>query len=308
MKKIKFITTFFVLILIILIVINPAKYISSALNGLTAFATKVLPCTLPFMILTKLVIEQGDIEKFCKFLRKPFNLLYKTSENAGYVYFMSILSGYPVGAKMISDLYDRGKITTDEACRMCSFCSNSGPMFIIGTVGALLLNNIVLGFILFLSHIISALLNGLIYRNVKFENSRNFSCENNMKNSTREPLTFGDIISDSVEAVLNVGTVICLFFIIIDALQPIFLLLPNQTLPLYEGVVELTRGCIDASTLPIFLGTIICSFVISFGGISTILQSSVMLKKLKIPIWLFSVQKFTHGLISACITTIMLAI
>lgn len=308
MKKIKYFTTFAILLLIILIVFNPAKYIDSALNGLSAFATKVLPCTLPFMILTKLVIEQGHIERFCHFLRKPFKFLYNTNENASYVFFMSILSGYPVGAKMTADLYERGKITTDEACRMCSFCSNSGPMFIIGTVGAILFKNVALGFVLFVSHILSALINGLFYRNIKLKKSKNLNFDNSHQNRKREPLSFGDIISNSVEAVLNVGAVICLFFIIIDVLSPAIALLPNQTIALAEGIVELTRGCIDASMLPFYLGAVVCSFIISFGGISTLIQSSVVLKKLKIPIWLFSVQKLTQGLISACLTAIILAI
>ncbi len=308
MKKINIFTTLVVFILIILIITNPAKYINSALNGLTAFATKVLPCTLPFMILTKLIIEQGNIEKFCHFLRKPFKFLFNTNENASYVFFMSILSGYPVGAKMTADLYESGKITSDEACRMCSFCSNSGPMFIIGTVGAILFNNVFLGFVLFISHIFSALINGIIYKNLKLNKKHKTTFDESNQNTKKGPSSFGDIISNSVEAVLNVGAVICLFFIIIDALSPVFSLLPNQIFALSEGIVEMTRGCIDASLLPHYLGGVVCSFLISFGGISTLLQSSVMLKKLKIPVWLFSVQKLTQGIISAFLTAIILIV
>ena len=302
LKKISNFVTVCILILIFAIALSPARFIESASNGLLAFATKVLPCTLPFMILTKLVIEQGNLQRFCKIFAKPFKKFYGTSESASYVFFMSVLSGYPVGSKMVADLYESGKISRTESFRMCSFCSNSGPMFIVGTVGAVLFGSIKIGFILFFSHLLSALLNGLIYRKLKAPESTSFE----IKAQNKEPIQFGEIVSSSVSASLNVGAIICLFFIIIDALLPLFSLLPASLVPLAEGLVELTRGCIDASSLPTFVGATICSFVISFGGFSTIMQSNAMLKKLKMPVWLFSVQKLSQGIISAAITTLLL--
>ena len=305
MKNFKFIITLALFFVIACIIFSPEKFINAALNGISAWAFNVLPCTLPFMMISHLIISLGEVEKWTKPFSKAFKTLYGTSSSAAYVFFMSILAGYPVGSKMTAQLYEDGKITPSQAYRMSSFCSNSGPMFIIGTVGCLLLKTPVVGAVLFASHILSALINGLLYRKIKAPETQSSV----ISNQSKPTATFGDIVSSSVQGSLSVGAIICLFFIIIEALSPLLNLLPSSILPLFEGCIELTRGCIDASALPLYPAAIICSFAISFGGFSTILQSMAMLKKLRMPTWLFSVQKLSQGLISAAITAlIMLAI
>lgn len=304
MKKFNFFITILLIVLVVLIALNSKVFISAALNGISAWAFNVLPCIFPFMIITKIIMSMGQVEKFCKPFSRPFLKLYGTSGSSAYVFFMSILAGYPVGSQMVASLYESGKIDRTQAYRMSSFCSNSGPMFIIGTVGCLLLKNAAAGGILFASHVLSALLNGLVYRKIRArENTQN--AEENVQVFPASQ-SFGDIVGTSVQAILNVGGIICFFFIIIEALSPVLGLLPGEVRPLVEGLIELTRGCIDASNLPNFAASVMCSFMIGFGGFSTILQSMTMLKKLRMPVWLFSVMKFSQGLISAGITAVLM--
>lgn len=302
MKKFNYFATFLLLFLVLAIALNTKVFIAAALNGISAWAFNVLPCIFPFMIITKLIISLGNIEKFCKPFSRPFSLFYGTSADSAYVFFISILAGYPVGSQMVASLYETGKISRSQAFRMCSFCSNSGPMFIVGTVGTILLKNAAVGGILFASHVLSALFNGIIYRKISTTDdaNKNHSTENDAS------LSFGEVVSSSVQAILNVGGIICFFFIVIEALSPLLSLLPSGIRPIVEGCVEMTRGCIDASVLPLFPASIMCSFMISFGGFSTILQSMAMLKKLRMPTWLFSVMKLSQGLISAAITALLM--
>ena len=304
MKKFNFFITILLIALIVMIALNSKVFIGAALNGISAWAFNVLPCIFPFMIITKIIMSMGQVEKFCKPFSRPFLKLYGTSGSSAYVFFMSILAGYPVGSQMVASLYESGKIDRTQAYRMSSFCSNSGPMFIIGTVGCLLLKNAAVGGILFASHVLSALINGLVYRKIRARGN-NQNAEENVQVLPASQ-SFGDMVGASVQAILNVGGIICFFFIIIEALSPILGLLPGAVKPLAEGLVELTRGCIDASSLPTFAASVMCSFMIGFGGFSTILQSMTMLKKLRMPVWLFSVMKFSQGLISAAITAILM--
>lgn len=304
MKKFNFFITILLIVLVVLIALNSKVFISAALNGISAWAFNVLPCIFPFMIITKIIMSMGQVEKFCKPFSRPFLKLYGTSGSSAYVFFMSILAGYPVGSQMVASLYESGKIDRTQAYRMSSFCSNSGPMFIIGTVGCLLLKNAAAGGILFASHVLSALLNGLVYRKIRArENTQN--AEENVQVLPASQ-SFGDMVGTSVQAILNVGGIICFFFIIIEALSPVLGLLPGVVKLLAEGLIELTRGCIDASSLPTFAASVMCSFMIGFGGFSTILQAMTMLKKLRMPVWLFSVMKFSQGLISAGITAVLM--
>ena len=48
--------------------------------------------------------------------------------------FPFFISGYPMGAKIVTDLRTNNNCTKDEGERMLCFTNNSGPLFIIGTV------------------------------------------------------------------------------------------------------------------------------------------------------------------------------
>lgn len=74
------------------------------------------------------------------------------------------ISGYPVGAKVVCSLVRENKISKEEAERLLAFCNNSGPLFILGTVGIALFGNKTIGFILLITHILASLSVGIIYK------------------------------------------------------------------------------------------------------------------------------------------------
>lgn len=343
-----------ILFFIFNMIISPAKFIKEGLNGISAWAFNVLPSVLPFMFFTKALSSLGQMEKLTRSFQRVTKTLFNTPPISFYVFFMAILSGYPVGSKMIADLYMQGKITQEDAYRMSAFCSTSGPMFIIGAVGIGMFKNSLVGYILFLSHILSAFLNGLIYRKLGLKNDykdkppkknisqttkiqgknklknkddkfsqkntintqsknneikidlTNQNSDTNLNRANEKTPDISEIVLSSTLAILSVGCIITIFFIIIECLSPIFNLFPENISALLEGIVEITKGCLSLSTLSnIKLAVILASFVISFGGISTLLQSITMLRQVKIPIKLFALQKLTHALLSALISTML---
>lgn len=346
-----------ILFFIFNMIISPAKFIKEGLNGISAWAFNVLPSVLPFMFFTKALSSLGQMGKLTRPFQRVTKTLFNTPPISFYVFFMAILSGYPVGSKMIADLYMQGKITQEDAYRMSAFCSTSGPMFIIGAVGIGMFKNSLVGYILFLSHILSAFLNGLIYRKHGLKNDykdkppkknisqttkiqgknklknkddkfsqkntidtqsknneikidlTNQNSDTNLNRANEKTPDISEIVLSSTLAILSVGCIITIFFIIIECLSPIFNLFPENISALLEGIVEITKGCLSLSTLSnIKLAVILASFVISFGGISTLLQSITMLRQVKIPIKLFALQKLTHALLSALISIVMVLI
>ena len=346
-----------ILFFIFNMIISPAKFIKEGLNGISAWAFNVLPSVLPFMFFTKALSSLGQIEKLTRPFQHVTKTLFNTPPISFYAFFMAILSGYPVGSKMIADLYMQGKITKNEAFRMSAFCSTSGPMFIIGAVGVGMFKSSIISYILFLSHVFSAFLNGLIYRkhglkndykdkppkknisqttkiqgknklknkddkfsqkntvNTQSKNNEikidltNQNSDTNLNRANEKTSDISEIVLSSTLAILSVGCIITIFFIIIECLSPIFNLFPENISALLEGIVEITKGCLSLSTLSnTKLAVILASFVISFGGISTLLQSITMLRQVKMPIKLFALQKLTHALLSALISIVMVLI
>ena len=299
------------------IVINPEVYITSCLNGIMVWATVVLPALLPFMFFTKTLTELGVADILAsKF--KLFPKIFKVPSLAIYVFILSILSGYPVGAKIVADLYESGAINKEEAYKITTFTSNSGPMFILGSVGIGMLTSKKLGIIILISHILGALINGLIYRNHK-ENST----EINKKIIEKNNLSIGDLMWNTVHSVLIIGGFIALFFVIIEIINNLNTFSPISNLfskifncdaniftAIFNGIFEITRGCLDISKLGLseLVSGTLCTFIISFGGLATAMQALVFLKKFDMRFSFFIKQKITHAIFASVISFILLLI
>lgn len=302
MKKYNIFLSILVVYILACMIISPELYMHKTFDGISAWAFNVLPSVLPFIFFTKILAITGITEKISTIFKKPCQKFFNVPPISAYVFLMSAISGYPVGAKITSDLYSNGTISKNDAYKMTSFCSTSGPMFIIGAVGVGMLHNAKFGYLIFISHILGALINGILYRKLKISHSNN--PENNEEIIASHDLS--SIVTDSVLSILSIGAIIAIFFVVITAFSPIFNLLPSTISAILEGLIEITKGCIDISLL---LGAswkiIACTFIISFGGISTIFQSIAMLNKLNMPIKLFVLQKITHALIASLISVVL---
>ena len=169
MRKTCFFITILIFIIILAIITSPQRYILAFSLGLETWAKILLPTLFPLIFFTKLLTDLDILSALSSkitFTKKLFN----APPISAYAFMVSILSGYPVGAKVVADLYSSGHITKNDAIKMCTFTSNSGPMFIYGSVGISMLCSRTLGLIMLFSHIFSAILNGVLYRNYKVSN------------------------------------------------------------------------------------------------------------------------------------------
>ena len=303
--------TIFLLIICIFFIIKPSICSVASLNAISVWGLKVLPMLFPFFILTRLILNLSTFKP--NFMDKFFNKAYNTPNGSFLVFFLSVLAGYPMGAKLVSSMYENNQINNVQAKKMLSFCSVSGPMFMVGTVGVAIFNNYRVGLIILISNIIASLINGLIYRGKKEKK------ENNLIYAPQQN-TLADIVYDSLISILMVGAYIVLSFVIIDVIKEFKILyfitilfenLFNNDLNLIEailtGVIEITRGSIDiySTNVSLMVKTILTSGIIAFGGISVFLQSLGFLKNLNIKPKTLLLQKFTQGLICLIVTFVI---
>lgn len=104
-------------------------------NGLLLWANSVVPSLLPFFIATELLGHTRVVSSIGKFLNKWMRPIFNVPGIGAYAFIMGIISGYPVGAKIVTKFREDGSCTKAEAERLLAFTNNSGPLFIIGTVG-----------------------------------------------------------------------------------------------------------------------------------------------------------------------------
>jgi len=306
--------TIFLLIICIFFIIKPSVCSSSCLNAISVWGLKVLPMLFPFFILTRLIVSLTDFKP--NFMDKFFHKIYHAPSGSFLIFFLSVLAGYPMGAKLVSSMYKNGKITSNQAKKMLSFCSVSGPMFIMGTVGISIFNNYMVGIIALISNVLACLFNGLVYRGKLDKNEQNTEIYF-PKNNTA---TLSDIVYDSLVSILMVGAYIVLSFIFIDVsvelgfistfsniIHSIFKLNKPIVEAFLIGIVEITRGAIsiNSTCVSLCVKTVLASSIIAFGGISVFMQSLSFLKDLKIKPKFILLQKFTQSLFCLVISIIL---
>lgn len=156
-----------VTIFMVLIAVKPDYFSASAARGLALFATSVLPSVFPFFFCSTFLTAMGAAKALSRIGAKPVRALFNAPPEGAYALTMSMLSGYPVGAAVTADLYERAAIDDDSARKIASFASTSGPAFVLGTVGGVLFDSAAVGALLLGAHFLSALLVGVIFRGRK---------------------------------------------------------------------------------------------------------------------------------------------
>ena len=297
----------------IIIMINPIIYADACLNAISVWALNVLPLLFPFFIFTRLIVSLNQPKH--NFMDKFFNRAFHTPIGSFNTFFLSTLSGYPMGAKLICTMSENKQATQKEAEKMLSFCSVSGPMFMLGTVGLMMLKSYKAGMIILISNIIASLLNGLIYRG---KNENIISKPSYV--STKKDNILADSVYDSLVSILMVGAYIVLSFLIIEIGKnlKIFDFITNAICGVCNlrnshsvvqsvlfGIVEMTSGILNlsATSISLSLKTVLASGLIGFGGISVLMQSLNFLSKLHISPKKMLLQKFTQCLLCLAITT-----
>ena len=306
----------FVFLIMLIILTDPKRYTSCTIEGLKLFVYSVLPGLFPFMLLTKLLTEIGFVEKFFSKFDKLTNFFFGTPGISLYVLLMSFLSGYPIGAKIISDLYQKNAISAENARKMSGFCTTSGPIFVIGTVGTIMFNSYIVGLILFFSHITASIILGIIL-NLCFKLKR----KNRTKNDKiikfeviKKDNIISYCISETISAIFIVGAYITIFFLIgeifdylniFNLLSKIFVPILSKLKvdekfikPIFYGILEVTRGVKNLSQFREPISIIFASGLISLSGLSIIFQSMNFLKKAKIKAHTFIFYKCVHSIIS----------
>lgn len=119
----------------------PDYTIEYAYQGLTQWATRMVPTLFPFMIISSMIIHTGVDAYFTKMLNPFLKHLFPCNSNGLYAIVMGFLCGFPMGAKATCDLQKNKKISKPEAEYLLAFCNNIGPTYFFGGVYPLLEQN-----------------------------------------------------------------------------------------------------------------------------------------------------------------------
>ncbi len=294
------------------------RYQTAVRNGIELWAAAVLPALFPYLIITSLASSLKITGAVSDALSPVTSKLFNVNGNVGYALFISLMSGYPVGAKCVSDLKTRNLIGESESVRAAALCSSSSPVFLIASVGNLTFNNPLFGLMLFITHVLSVFAVGFVFSFYKHKD-RPLSCRSAPLNATGNLLY--DSVYSAVISVLVVGGIITVFYLFTEMLTGVGVLNifadfiglftddRNIAEGIANGIFECTKGLkITAKSGVSFFTLPIAAAICGFGGVSVIMQSVAYLKKAQIKTAPFLLSKTLAAVFNFCIGLILSAL
>ena len=145
---------------------------NSSKRRINIWVNVLIPSLLPFIIGANLVIDLKVVDIIGYIINPIARFIFNVSGKSALVFAISTVSGYPVGAKLASELRNQKQISKFEAQRLVSFCSTSGPLFIIGAVATGMFKNPSLGYLMLICHYLGSISVGILFRNYGKESLR----------------------------------------------------------------------------------------------------------------------------------------
>ena len=317
--------------LLLLLALRPQRYAAACAEGIALWAKVVLPALFPFLVLTAWIARSGMADGLGRKLSPLLRRCGLPAASAG-AFLLSIVSGYPVGSRVVADLQRRGEIGRADAERLSILCSTSGPMFILGSVGSAMFGGGKAGAVLLTAHLFGVLaiaLPVLLFRkrSAAAEPSPSPAAQRSAARAIRAPQarapsdTLGETVREAVLSVLCVGGFIALANVALCAAEDLLLLAPLRALAelclrpfgaqacaegIVYGLIEATRGCAalaaaDAAGLPF------AAFAITFGGASILAQQLAFLRPVGVRAGRFIAVKAAQGCAAALFCALLLA-
>lgn len=303
-------------------------------SGLLLWANSIVPSLFPFFVATELLMHTNIVAILENALNRYMKPVFNIGGQGSFAFIMGIISGYPIGAKIATNFRKNNICSKEECERLLSFTNNSSCLFIVGTVGILMFQNITIGFLLLITHLLACITVGFLFRFWKKDKNTFTSDSTAAFNHTKKSVSFsnlGEILSESITSsistILLIGGFVIIFSSIISIfkasgifqnlsilLSPIFQFLNIDTCfieGILTGLLEITNGIDIISSISckkLSLNIIFTSFLLGFGGLSVLLQVWSIISKTDLSIKPYLYGKLLQGLFSAIYTYFLMNI
>lgn len=271
--------TFLFMILTICILSHSSLSLTYATRGLELWLYKMVPSLLPFMILSGIMVRLKLTEKMAGVLYPVIGPLYRVRKNVVYCMALGFLCGFPMGARVTGDLYEREMLTRREAEYLLAFCNNIGPVYFCSFVLPLLGRKLVVPYLFGMYGI--PLLYGLALRYTVYQDlspgkeSLAASPAGELRSCSAESRRLGQpkgllgAFNESVQASLQSMLLLGGYMILFNLLNLPFHILLGREPALISPILEITGGLsMLGGGLPLY-----SLLALSFGGLSCIAQT-----------------------------------
>lgn len=257
-------------------------------QGLRLCAETVIPALFPFLVLSSLLVELDGISVIAPPLQRLAGRLFGCSATGTGVFFLSLAGGYPMGPRLIAQLYTTGQLSRQEAEHLLLFCNNAGPAFILGLVGLGRFESLRIGLALWVIHMVSAGAIALLLRP-----RQPFHAPDRPPPKTPFPQALVSAIGGAGSTTVQLCAFVTFFCTVLQLAADH----TGITHPLALGFVELTQGIMALPATP--TGFVMASALLGWGGLSVHCQSAAVLAGTGLSLRCYLSGKLLHGIFAS---------
>ncbi|MCX7714526.1 MAG: hypothetical protein N2171_02195 [Clostridia bacterium] len=302
MKKILMYCTFIALAAAFLT--HAQSSIEYAKTGLRLCYEIIIPSLFPFFVCSGLLVYSGFAQLLSRLFTPIMLPVFRINGSGAAAFVLGIISGYPLGAVTACSLYENKYLSKTETERLLAFCNNSGPLFILGSVGISLYCSPLIGWILYISHIFAAITVGIVFR---FYKSDSHIAPKSSLNQPERNIgeIFSIVMQNSVNSILMVcGTIV--FFSVAANLIISKISGQGWYAAALSGLIEFVTGTvgISKSNLDTAFKLALSSLIVGFAGMSVHFQVMGVVSKYDLSLKPYILGKILHGLFAATYTIV----
>ncbi|NBJ91481.1 nucleoside recognition domain-containing protein [Parablautia muri] len=295
-----YLNTFLALTLTAIILAFPAQCLSLALNGLNLWFERMIPTLFPFMVLSGIIIRMNLTDSFVKILNPILGGLFHLRPPCIYGMVIGFLCGFPMGAHVTAQLYEKKQISKAEASLLLAFCNNIGPVYFLSFVLPTLSLKQAAPFLFGMYAL--PFLYGLFLRYAVYQNSikESAACHYTKEPAAALLTALDESIFHSLFSIAKLGGYMVFFnlLFVVPGLIANFFHLPENLSHLLIGsigcLLEITGGIGIVQDGAPYL--VLC--ILPFGGLSCIAQTYSMIKNTDLSI----IEYIMHKMILTAIT------
>ncbi len=268
-----------------------AAFAQGIRDGISICLNNLIPSLFLFMILCSFFMESGIGKRMLSVLISPIAKLFHISKSGAAIFCFSLLGGFPIGAKLLSDAVKRNEMNPDTAERMLAYCVNCGPAFLISAVSIPVFHNYTVGIIVYCSQILAAVIIGILSgRKIK---ERTASAPSNKTNAEPASPAYSACFIRAVDSTARSMMLVCAFVLVFSGVSAVInelgviswlshrlalIMTEQEAAALLFGIMEVTTGCNALFPAPSFLIFVI---ITGFSGICVQLQIKAIMEKIR---------------------------
>ena len=271
---------------------------AAAAEALSLCARSVIPALFPFLVVSSLLLSLGLGELLSPMLAGLMEPLFRVDGVGSSALLLGLVGGYPIGAKTAADLYRGGRLSRPEAERLLAFCNNSNPVFLISVLGVGVFGSVRAGVWLWLIHLLSALLTGLLFRNHGGPARRQAGGTAAFQ-AVSLSAAFVAAVRESLSGMLSVCAFVTFFYVLVRPLAS----LGGWLGPVLVGLTELFS--LTPLLRPDRFGFILASAMAGWGGLSVLCQTAAVLEGSGLRLQSCAAGKAVQGLLAGLLAALL---